>query len=113
MSGYGDRVERVQIIDILPVTPIPRTNTSALQSRTGVGSWAESDERTNRKPQCWKKCLRKANLAKRDASAPVEIKEPPFLGRMGYFIKRVHPDAAMGVVKGWALRVRTCKLQET
>ena len=33
--------------------------------------------RAKRNPRCWKKCRRKANLAKRDASSPVDTHDPP------------------------------------
>lgn len=36
---------------------------------------------TTRNPACWKKCLRKAYLAKRDASElPVDTQDPPLMG---------------------------------
>lgn len=58
-----------------PVTPHPRMNTSALHRRTGGGR--EEVDRTILKPMCWKKCLRKENLANLEASSPVLIHDPP------------------------------------
>lgn len=60
---------------ILPLTPAPSTNTSVLHSLAGM----VLQERTNRNPRCWKKCLRKENLANRDDSAPVDAQDPPFI----------------------------------
>lgn len=59
----------------VPSTPTPSTNTSQLHSLTG----AFLVDFTTRNPACWKKCLRKAYRANRDASElPVDTQDPPF-----------------------------------